>query len=130
MKHCILTVIFVVCSFCASAQNKQTNHVDLTTTIIEFLSRTELCLNACQDAASVQAAIPQLQELKKECDSIVETQKALPEPTVQDYMAVQQHMEAFSTVWTAICNHIERLEEAGLMTPEMRKILFIAPPKQ
>lgn len=130
MKRCILTVIFVVCSFCASAQNKQTNHVDLTTTIIEFLSRTELCLNACQDAASVQAAIPQLQELKKECDDIVETQKALPEPTVQDYMAVQQHMEAFSTVWTAICNHIERLEEAGLMTPEMRKILFIAPPKQ
>lgn len=127
MKHLFIALALALS---ASAQSPTpTNHVDLTTTIIEFLSRTELCLNSCQDEASAQAAIPQLQELKKECDTLVETQRALPEPTIQDYMAVQNQMEAFNTVWNAIRDHIERLEQAGLMSQEMRDILHIAAPE-
>lgn len=127
MKHLFIALAL---AFSASAQSPTpTNHVDLTTAIIEFLSRTELCLNSCQDEASAQAAIPQLLELKKECDTLVETQRALPEPTIQDYMAVQNQMEAFNTVWNAIRDHIERLEQAGLMSQKMRDILHIAAPE-
>ena len=104
MKHLFIALAL---AFSASAQSPTpTNHVDLTTAIIEFLSRTELCLNSCQDEASAQAAIPQLLELKKECDTLVETQRALPEPTIQDYMAVQNQMEAFTIVIKVLHGHL------------------------
>ena len=51
---------------CTNAQEEQTNHVDLASDILDFLSRTELCLNSCRDAESTQAAIPRLKELKTE----------------------------------------------------------------
>ena len=127
MKHLFIALALALSATAASPV--PTNHVDLTTAIIEFLSRTELCLNSCQDEASVQAASPRLQELKKECDTLVETQRALPEPTIQDYMAVQNQMESFNTVWNAIRDHIERLEQTGLMSQEIRNILHIAAPE-
>lgn len=127
MKHLFIALALALSATAASPV--PANHVDLTTAIIEFLSRTELCLNSCQDEASVQAAIPRLQELKKECDTLVETQRALPEPTIQDYMAVQSQMESFNTVWNAIRDHIERLEQTGLMSQEIRNILHIAAPE-
>lgn len=130
MKSFILATLLAASIATAQEQAVPANHVDLTTTIIDFLSRTELCLNSCRDEASAKAAIPQLQELKKECDRIVETQKGLPEPTIQDYMAVQNQMGAFNTVWQAIRDHIERLEQDRLMSQEMRDILHIAPPAQ
>lgn len=127
MKNFFLVVLLA--SSLATAQNlpAPANHVDMTAVIIDFLSRTELCLNSCRDEASAKAAIPQLQALKKECDSIVETQRNLPEPTIQDYMAVQDQMATFNTVWSAICDHIERLEQENLMSQELRAILHIAP---
>lgn len=128
MKKFILATLLIASVATAQDQAVPSNHVDLTTTIIDFLSRTELCLNSCRDEASAKAAVPQLQKLKKECDSIVETQKKLPEPTIQDYMAVQNQMGAFNTVWKAIRDHIERLEQEKLMTQELRDILHIAPP--
>lgn len=104
-----------------------TNHVDMTNAVLDFLSRTELCLNSCRDAATTAEAIPQLKELKEECAQLVEAQRQLPEPTVQDYMAVQSKMEAFSTLWAAIRSHIERMEQEQILTPELREILHIAP---
>ena len=71
--------------------------------------------------------LPPSRSCRKECDAIVETQRSLPEPTIQDYMAVQSQMEAFNTVWNAIRDHIERLEKEQLLTPEIREILHIAP---
>lgn len=112
----------------APASEQPGNHVDLTTAILSFMSRTELCLNACRDAESLKAAVPQLKELKAECDKLASIQRALPEPTIQDYMAVQKHMATFNTIWKAIRTHIERLEEEKIMTQEVRDILFIAPP--
>lgn len=127
MKKLILSCICLFGIFHADATEKIANHMDLTHAIIDFLSRTELCLNTCQDEASAEAAIPQLLHLKEECDKLVETQQSLPEPTIQDYMAVQNQMEAFNTVWNAIREHIERLESNQLLTAEMRRILHIAP---
>lgn len=127
MKNFLLTLLSFLSLSCLAEETGAASHIDLTHTVLDFLSRTELCLNACRDAESVAAAIPQLRELEKECGTIVEAQRALPEPTVQDYMAVQDQMEAFNTVWDAICKHIERLETEQLMTEEMRHILHIAP---
>ena len=113
-----------------AAQAMPTNHVDMTSAILDFLSRTELCLNSCRDTASVAEAVSQLNQLKQECAQLVETQRQLPEPTVQDYMAVQSKMEAFNTLWAAIRNHIERMEQEQLLTPELREILHISPSSQ
>lgn len=128
MKKFLFTFICGASLLCATANDMPTNHVDMTSAVLDFLSRTELCLNSCQDAASTQAAIPQLQELKKECELLVNAQRKLPEPTVQDYMAVQHQMDTFNTIWNAIRDHIERLEQLKLMTPQLRNILHIAPP--
>lgn len=128
MKNLLLAIIFASSAWASSEQALPANHVDLTSSIIEFLSRTELCLNSCRDDESAKAAVSQLQQLKAECDKLVEIQQNLPEPTIQDYMAVQNQMEAFNTVWNAIRDHIERLEADKIMTQEMRDILHIAPP--
>ncbi len=125
MRNLLIALVFAISATAEAAT--QANHVDLTTAIIDFLSRTELCLNSCRDEASVKAAVPKLQALKKECDSLMETQRSLPEPTIQDYIAVQNQMEAFNTVWNAIREHIERLEQEQLLSREMREILHIAP---
>lgn len=127
MKKFFLALICAAGLFHVTAAETPTNHVDMTSAVLDFLSRTELCLNTCRDAASVQAALPQLEELRKECENLVNTQRDLPEPTVQDYMAVQNQMEAFNTIWNAICDHIERLELEGLMSDRLRDILRIAP---
>lgn len=127
MKPFLLTLLLAGSVF-AQAE-LPANHVDLSSAIIDFLSRTELCLNTCHSKESVQAAIPQLKELKAECQRIVEMQRSLPEPTVQDFMAVQHQMEAFNTVWNAIRAHISRLETQGLLTAEFCEIVGIATAK-
>ncbi len=129
MKQFFLAILLAFGAFQLQAQDSPTNHLDMTAAVLDFLSRTELCLNACTDAASTKAAIPQLQQLKKECEELVKMQKALPEPTVQDYMAVQNHMATFDTIWKSIRSHISRMEEENLMTPEIRSILLIAEEK-
>jgi hypothetical protein len=130
MKNFLLTVLSFLSLSCLAEETGAASHIDLTHTVLDFLSRTELCLNSCRDAESVAAAIPQLRELEKECGTIVDAQRALPEPTVQDYMAVQNQMEAFNTLWTAIRNHIERMEQEQILTAELREILHIAPVSQ
>ena len=127
MKPFLLTLILASSIF--AQEELPANNVDLSSFIIDFLSRTELCLNSCQSKETVQAAIPQLKELKAECQRIVEMQRSLPEPTVQDFMAVQHQMEAFNLVWNAIRAHITRLENQGLLTAEICEIVGIATAK-
>lgn len=127
MRRTLLAVVLGFIVLGSFAQASASNHVDMTSAILDFLSRTELCLNSCRDAASAQAAIPQLQALKEECSILVKEQQNLPEPTIQDYMAVQNKMEVFTTIWNAIRNHIERMEQARILSPELRQILQIAP---
>ena len=94
--------------------------------LLDFLSRTELCLNACKDKESVSAAVPQLRKLAEEADKLAAAQAALPEPTVQDFMAVQNKMGTFDTICKAIQAHLLRLSEQGLLTDECRQILKIS----
>ena len=126
MKKFLLTVLLACSALQLRAQDTPTNHLDMTAAVLDFLSRTELCLNSCTNPESTKAAIPQLQQLKQECENLVKMQKNLPEPTVQDYMAVQNHMATFNTIWKSIRSHISRMEEDKLMTPEIRSILLIA----
>lgn len=128
MKNVLFSLLFACNIFCASAKDLPNNHVDLTAAILDFLSRTELCLNSCQCAESTKQAIPTLRELKTEADKLTEIQRNLPEPTIQDYMAVQKKTGMFNTIWKAIRDHIERMENEQIMTQEIRDILFIAPP--
>lgn len=99
------------------------SHRDLAHAITDFLSRTEVCLRGCTDAASVQAALPKLHELAQEARRLADTQAALPEPTMQDYMASQELALQFLPIWKAIRAHMERLEKDGLMTDELRALL-------
>lgn len=99
------------------------SHRDLAHAITDFLSRTEVCLRGCTDAASVQAALPQLRELAQEARRLADAQATLPEPTMQDYMASQELALQFLPIWKAIRAHVERLEKDGLMTDELRALL-------
>ena len=103
------------------------SHSDLARALTDFLSRTELCLRSCTDAASVQAAMPRLRELAQEARRLADAQDALPEPTTQDYMASQELALQFLPIWKAIRAHLERLEKDGLMTDELRRLLQTGP---
>lgn len=112
---------------CSAQEAAVDTHQGIAEALVELLSRTELCLNGCTDAASVQAALPQLQQLAAEAADLSARQKALPEPTVQDYMASQVLAKDFLVLQRAIRQHLDRLQKGGLMTPELREILKTEP---
>lgn len=120
-------LLFPLSAICCLAQESPapTNHVDMAELMLDFLSRTELCLNACHDQESAQAAIPQLKALAEEAKKLAAIQASLPEPTVQDFMAVQSKTGDFINISKAIFDHIERLRQLQILTPEMAKILFL-----
>lgn len=103
-------------------------HQGLAQAVLALLSQTEICLNSCRNQESVQAALPRLRALAEEAEQLSLRQKALPEPTVQDYMAAQSLVGEFYTLWDAVQKHLERLEKDQLLTPDLRDILRIAPP--
>lgn len=117
-------VILVVAH--ATAQETPATHQDMAEALLDFLSRTELCLRSCTDEASVQAALPQLRQLAKEADKLAAAQAALPEPTVQDFMSVQDKMGTFDSICKAIQAHLVRLSEKGLLNDNFRQILKIS----
>lgn len=103
------------------------SHADIAHALTDLLRRTAEQLEGCTDTDTVLAALPVLQSLREEAAELMARQASLPEPTVQDYMAAQNRANDFLDAKRAIQRHISRLQEAGLMTPEMRKILGIAP---
>lgn len=110
------------------AETQPTGHQDCALAVLQLLSDTELCLNGCRDAASVQAALPRFRELSERAHRLAAVQRQLTEPTSQDLISMNQHMERFNLLWGAIRDHIYRLEKDGLMSPELRSVLCIAPP--
>lgn len=110
------------------AEALPTGHQDCALAVLRLLSDTELCLNGCRDAASVQAALPRFRELSERAHRLAAVQRQLTEPTAQDLISMNQHMERFNLLWGAIRDHIYRLEKDGLMSPELRSVLCIAPP--
>lgn len=110
----------------AAAQEIPATHQDMAEALLDFLSRTELCLRSCTDEASANAALPQLRQLATEADKLAAAQAALPEPTVQDFMSVQDKMGTFDSICKAIQAHLVRLSEKGLLNDNFRQILKIS----
>lgn len=98
-------------------------HQSLAKELVGLLSQTEIALNSCNDQSSVQAAFPRLLELSEQAATLKQRQKALPEPTVQDYLAAQELVGDFNTLAQAIEQHIDRLKKANLLSPELKKLL-------
>ena len=111
----------------AAAPPPPATHQEAAAQLIDLLKATDACLAGCTDAASVQAALPRLKELAHQAQMFIEMQDRLPEPTTQDYIAAQELLEAFNTTWQSIRDHIDRLRENHLLTPELSDILRIAP---
>lgn len=105
-------------------------HQKAAAQLIELLEETEACLAGCTDAAGVQAALPRLHDLAYRAREFKEMQDHLPEPTTQDYIAAQELLGRFNTIWQAIRDHIERLKKENLLTPELRSVLVIEPEQQ
>lgn len=103
------------------------SHAELADALVDLLQRTAATLEGCTDAATVSAALPQLNEQREEAARLIARQAALPEPTVQDYMAAQARANDFLDAKHALRAHIERLQREGLLSPEIRETLGIAP---
>ena len=103
------------------------SHTELADALVDFLRRTDACLAACTDEANSRAALPQLETLRTEAAELAARQARLPEPTVQDYLATQDRANDFLQLWQSIRAHLTRMEKAGLLLPEIRQMLHIAP---
>ncbi len=112
---------------CAAEAGLPATHQEFIPTLLELLRQTEQGLAACTDASTTKAALPRLRELAARARQLSAHQQSLPEPTVQDYMAAHPHVAEFNKLWEAICAHIERLEQAQLITAELRDLLQLAP---
>ncbi len=116
------------CSFAAEpVASMPATHQEFIPALLELLEQTEQCLSSCSDAATVQAALPRFHELAEQARRLSAHQRSLPDPTVQDLLAAHPHVAEFNRLWEAICGHIERLEAARLISPELREALKLAP---
>lgn len=143
MKLCLTTALLaLLLTPVATAQEEQTpahpeaatdaaptadSHTELADALVDFLRRTDACLSSCSDEASARAALPQLEGLRTEAAELAARQARLPEPTVQDYMATQDRANDFLQLWQSIRSHLARMEKAGILLPEIRQTLHIAP---
>lgn len=109
------------------AEQSTDSHTELADAMVDLLRRTDACLAGCTDESSARAAVLQLETLRNEAESLASRQAALPEPTVQDYMATQDRANDFLQYWQSIRDHIARMAKKDILLPEIRKILHIAP---
>lgn len=127
MRTALLTMLALLCCLSPAAELPAT-HREVSLRLIELLTDTSACLESCTDAATVQAALPRLKELAAQAAELKATQDKLPEPTTQDYMIDKELLGAFNTAWKTVRDHIDRLEKAQLVSPELREVLRITPP--
>lgn len=111
-----------VCSVVAVA-NAADSNISLANEIIDLLSATEICLNTCRDAQSVQAALPQLQQLAQKAADIKNRQAAMQNLTPAEDKEIAKLIRTFSTLTKAIDEHLKRIAASGLMTPELAAVL-------
>lgn len=101
----------------------QETNVSVAKELINLLSATEICLNTCRDAASVQAVLPQLKLLAEKAAEIKAKQSALPPLTHAEDREITKLIPTFTTLTKAIDEHLLRLDDSGLMSPELQAIL-------
>lgn len=128
MRTALITLLAMLCCLTSAAEPPATHH-EVSRRLIELLTDTGNCLASCTDAASVQAALPRLRELAQQAAELKSAQDSLPEPTTQDYMIDKQLLGDFNSAWKTVRDHIDRLESANLVSPELREVLRIAPPE-
>ncbi len=124
------TPIIVTLAITCAAQHAaaQDSHISLANEIINLLSATEICLNTCRDAASVQAVLPQLELLAQKAADIKERQSKLPDFTPAEDKEIARLIPTYTTLSKAIDAHLQRLADSGLMSPELRAILGYTQP--
>lgn len=99
------------------------SHTETAQALVELLRATEASLTRCSDADSVRAELPVLAQLAEQAGILRQRQQSLPEPTVQDFLAVQHLAPEFMQLSERLGEHMQRLEEQGLMSPELRAVL-------
>lgn len=110
-----------------AAEAPAESHAELADALVVLLQDTVAVLEQCTDAQAAEAALPQLEKLRAEAERMMIRQAALPEPTIQDYMAAQGRANEFLDAKRALQTHIARLQQEGLMSAEIRRVLGIAP---
>ncbi len=125
--HPYICALIIPAAACYATTEQPDSHQSLAQEIINLLSETELVLSTCTDATSVEAALPKLNELAQQAQSIHSRQLRLPDSTLQEDISIAAHVQEFQLIWGAICGHIERLEKAGILSNELRDVLRIAP---
>ncbi len=125
---CLVPLAMLCCAAAEPQPAAPETHQEFIPVLLELLNQTVQSLAGCTDEASVKAALPRLRELAEQARQLAALQQTLPDPTVQDYMASHPHVAEFNRLWEGICGHIERLEQARLISPELRDLLQVAPP--
>lgn len=99
-------------------------HVAMARELVDILSRTEAALDGCRDAESVSAALPVLREQRERLHRAAATQRELPDPDKEEIRTVnEQFADLFASLADKIRQHMRRLEDAGLATPELVKLM-------
>ncbi|MBR5894181.1 MAG: hypothetical protein IKZ13_01400 [Akkermansia sp.] len=128
MKSLLSTTILLAGAFTSiAAEEQQLTHFSLAQDVINLLSDTEIILSQCQDSQSVQQAIPELNKLADTAREIARKQLSMPDSTLNEDITIARQVKDFETIWAAVRAQIERLENTGLMTDELRKALGVAP---
>ncbi|MGN0865065.1 MAG: hypothetical protein ACI4P8_02840 [Akkermansia sp.] len=113
----------VLCVLAAAPLTAADSHTETAQALIELLHATEASLARCRDADSIRTELPILRQLAEQAQALRQRQQALPEPTVQDFLAVQHLAPEFMQLSEHLGEHMQRLEEQGLMSPELRAVL-------
>lgn len=119
----ILTILPPAITCAAPLAAAEDSHLSLAKEIVNLLSATEICLNTCQTAADVQAVLPQLEQLAQKAAAIKERQSMLPDFTPAEDKEIAKLIPIYTTLSKTINAHLQRLSQAGLMSPELRAVL-------
>ncbi|MBE6417483.1 MAG: hypothetical protein E7033_03335 [Akkermansiaceae bacterium] len=117
----LTTSVVIACGAAATAQD---THLSLANEIINLLSETEICLNLCRDAQSVQDVLPQLADLQKRAQDLKKRQNALPDITPEDDKQIAPLIKTFITLQDAITAHLQRISAEQLLTPELLHVIY------
>lgn len=120
----LIPALPLICCYSATAQD---THASLANEIIDFLSQTEICLNLCRDAQSVQDTLPQIKELSAYAAELKARQAKLADFTPAEDKEIAKLLPTYMTLQKAINAHVERLISEQLLTPELAEILCISP---
>lgn len=128
MKPAVIShALLFACAISYATEEAQVTHFSLAQDVITLLSETELTLSTCTDEQSVSAALPRLKQLGEQARAIADKQRSLPDSSLNEDLTVAPLVSDFQLLWEAIRAHIERLENSGLMSEELKNVLRVAP---